>query len=349
MNIYRITLFLFLFLFLFEEYLKVNKQMYKYLKILSIILLVILAGCRGVLARDDKMYVDLFNNFNFSYTFFKESRFEILYLLLNGVIKFFTQNFNFLFFIIALLSLYNVYKFINYFSVSFFYSLTFYYCRWFFTREFTQIRNGLAYSFFCLGLIELYKKNEKKYYFYILVGSLIHKSIFFCMVFPIFIKFLNRHLKSKEKFVYLTILLIPLINTKLFLNKILSALGVPQDYLIGIFSKKNTDIVYFYSILFLFVLILFDKKLKLLFRMKYIFLKKVYIFSCLTAAILFYYGYIAGRLSSFFNVEFLLQDKLLKLFKHKLILRIILSIFLILLYYINFTLRLEMEYWNYFK
>lgn len=348
MNIYRIIFLLLLLLFLLEDYLKLNKKIYQSLKVLTIVILVILAGCRGELARDDRMYITLFNNFNYSYTFLKESRFEILYLFLNGAIKFFTQNFNFLFFIVALLSLYNIYKFIDYFSISFFYSVVFYYCRWFFTREFTQIRNGLAYSFFCLGLMELYKKNEKKYYFYVLIGGLIHKSIFFCILFPIFLRFLDNNLRIKEKFIYIIILLVPLINTKLLLNEILSRLGVPQGYLTGIFSEKNTDVVYFYSVLFLIILILFDKKLKLLFQTKYIFLKKVYIFSCLTGAFLYHYGDIAGRLCSFFNVEFLLQDKLLNIFKNRFILKLIIIVFLILLYYVNFTLRGEIEYWNYF-
>ena len=109
------------------------------------------------------------------------------------------------------------------------------------------------------------------------------------------------------------------------------------------------DIVYFYSLVFLIILIIFDKKLKLLFQTKYIFLKKIYIFSCLTGAVLYHYGDIAGRLSSFFNVEFLLQDKLLNIFKNKFILRVILTLFLMGLYYVNFTLRLEIEYWNYFN
>lgn len=255
----------------------------------------------------------------------------------------------FCFFFIAGISLYNLYKFINFFSVSFFYSLSFYYCRWLFLKEFTQIRSGLACSFLYLALIELYKKNEKKYYFWILIGGMFHKAIFFCLVFPIFLKVMNRDLKFKEKVIYILILITPFINIKNYLNIILMKLGIHQVYLTGYYSEKDTNIVYYYSIIFLMVLIIFDKKLKSLFKIKYIFLKKVYIFSCLIGAILYHYGDIAGRLSSFFNVEFLLQDKLLKLFKNRLILRTILAVLLIGLYYVNFTLRLEIEYWNYFK
>ncbi|AVQ17671.1 EpsG family protein [Fusobacterium mortiferum] len=349
MNIYRSILILLLFFFIFEDYIKNNKKMYKFLKIFTIILLVILIGFRGNIARDDQMYIDLLKQFQYSFDFIKDSRFEILYLFLNGMIKVFTDNYSVLFSIVAGISLYNLYKFIDFFSVSFFYSLSFYYCRWIFLKEFTQIRSALACSFLYLALIELYKKNENKYYFWILIGGMFHKAIFFCFTFPIFLKLINRSLKIKEKVIYIFILIFPIIDFKSYFNIFLSKIGIYQVYLTGRYSDKSTDIVYFYSIIFLVILTLFDKKLKLLFQRKYIFLKKVYIFSCLTGAILYHYGDIAGRLTSFFNVEFLLQDKLLSLFKNRLILKVILALFLIGLYYVNFTLKLEIEYWDYFN
>lgn len=349
MNIYRIVFILLLLLFIFEDYLKNNKKIYKFLKFFIMVVLVILVGGRGNLARDDQMYIELLNQFHYSVDFIRESRYEILYLFLNGIVKIFTDNYNILFFIVAGISLYNLYKFIDFFSVSFFYSLSFYYCRWIFLKEFTQIRNSLACSFLYLALIELYKKKERRYYFWILIGGMFHRAIFFCLIFPIFLKLLNRNLKVKEKIIYISILLVPFINTKEHLNVLLFKLGIHQVYLTGQYSEKSVDIVYFYSLVFLIILIIFDKKLKLLFQTKYIFLKKIYIFSCLTGAVLYHYGDIAGRLSSFFNVEFLLQDKLLNIFKNKFILRVILTLFLMGLYYVNFTLRLEIEYWNYFN
>ncbi|STO31143.1 Uncharacterised protein [Fusobacterium necrogenes] len=349
MNIYRIILIVLLLLFVIEDYLKKNKKIYGFLKIFMLLILLFLIGCRGNIARDDQMYISLLNEFEYSLTFIKESRFEIFYLFLNGIVKFVIDDYNVLFLVIAGINLYNLYKFISFFSVSFFYSLSFYYCRWIFLKEFTQIRSGLACSFLYLALIELYKKKEKKYYFWVLVGGLFHKAIFFAVFFPIFLKLLNKNLEIKEKIIYIFILGFPFFNIKGYLNIILLKLGIHQVYLTGYYSEKTTNIVYFYSLFFLIVLIIFDRKLKLLFFSRYIFLKKVYIFSCLIGAILYHYGDIAGRLSSFFNVEFVLQDKLLNIFKSRFMLRIVLLLFLILLYYVNFTLKLELEYWNYFK
>ena len=186
MNIYRIVLISLLFLFIFEDYIKKNKKVYKFLKIFMVIVLVLLIGCRGNIARDDQMYIDLFKQFQYSFDFIKDSRFEILYLFLNGIVKIFTDNYNILFSVVVGISLYNLYKFIEFFSFSFFYSLVFYYCRWIFLKEFTQIRSGLACSFLYLALIELYKKNEKRYYFWIFIGGMFHKAIFFVLFFLYF-------------------------------------------------------------------------------------------------------------------------------------------------------------------
>ena len=118
-------------------------------------------------------------------------------------------------------------------------------------------------------------------------------------------------------------------------------------YLIGEYSKRQSYVGIYYSFFFLIILCFFSKKLKKI--DKYKFLKEVYIFSAFISSSLFYYGEIAGRLSSFFNIEFLLHDKILKIFKNKILIKIIMVIFLILMYKVNFTNRLEYEYWEYFS
>ena len=71
--------------------------------------------------------------------------FEYGYILLNMLIKTITTNSNYLFMSVALISLFNLKKFIEYFSKNYFYSLSFYYARYFFLKEFNQIRNVLEY------------------------------------------------------------------------------------------------------------------------------------------------------------------------------------------------------------
>mgnify|MGYP003371783485 CR=1 FL=1 len=348
-NIYRIIFLILIILFILEDYLKKSKKIYKFFKVISIIILILLVGCRGIIARDDKMYFDIFEYvpkiYELSFHYLELERVEMGYTILNSMVKTFTENYKIIFFIVALISFINLYIFINYFSNYFFYSIAFYYCRWLFLKEFTQVRSALACSFFYIGLIFLYKKKYLYYFFCILLGGVFHKAILFCLIFPLFIYFYQK--KYINKIVYILIIFLPFINTKIILNNILLKMKlIDPVYLIGEYSKRQSYIGIYYSLFSLMILYFFNKKLKKI--EKYNFLKRIYIFSIFISSSLFYYGDITGRLSSFFNVEFLLHDKVLKIFKNKILIKIIMVIFLILMYKINFTNRLEYEYWNYF-
>ena len=350
MNVYRIIFLFLIVLFLLEDKIRKSQKTYKVYKILSIIILILLVGLRGDIARDDIMYIEIFKRipsiFNLGIECIKNERVEFGYIILNSIVKTFSENYNLLFLIVAIISFTNLYIFINYFSSYYFYSLAFYYTRWMFLKEFTQIRSALACSFFYVGLIFLEKKKYYKYIIFVIIGSIFHKSILFCVSYPIFLYFVKN--KKIEKIIYGSILLLPMINTKEILNKILLNLKlVHPTYLIGYYSSRNSYIGVYYSILFLILLVILNKKLKKI--KKYNFLKELYIYSVFISSSLFYYGDITGRLSSFFNVEFLLQDKMLKIFKNKLLIKFLMIIFLILLYKSNFTNRLENEYLPYFK
>ena len=143
-----------------------------------------------------------------------------------------------------------------------------------------------------------------------------------------------------KKIIYILILILPFIDIKEILNQILLKYHlIASTYLNGYYSTKQTYMAVFYSIFFLVVILVLDSKLK---KVKnYIFLKKIYIYSIFIGNVLFYYGAISGRLSSFFNIEFLLQDKILKIIKNKLIVKFFMILFLIFLYKINVVNRLE--------
>lgn len=346
MNIYRVVFLLLTIFFLFEEYLKKKKKLYKCIQYLSLIILILVAGLRSLNVIDGPMYFDIFKNvppiFELSMEYLKRERIENGFIILNSMIKTFTSNYHWAFFIVALITLMNIYFFINYFSQNFFCSLIFYYTRWFYLKEYTQSRNALACSFFYIGLIFLEKKKYFKYYLLIFLGGLFHKSIFFCMTFPIFKYFLEKkkYENLNKKIIYILIFILPFINIKEILNKILLKYNlISTTYLTGYYSAKQTYIGVFYSIFFLVVILILDIKLKKI--KNYIFLKKLYLYSIFIGNILFYYGAISGRLSSFFNVEFLLQDKILKIIKNKMIIKFFMILFLIFLYKINIVNRLE--------
>lgn len=351
MNIYRIILLIFLILFLFEDYIKTNKVLYKILKIITILILILLISFKGNIGRDTQMYIKYFENLSFSIEYWKSTRFEFLFFLINLVIRFFTENVIWLFTFVAIISFINIYIFINYFSISFFYSITFYYCRWFFIKDFSGIRNALASSIFYIALIKLYQSKKKEYYILVIISGLVHKSMFFYLLLPVVCSFVTK----RNKIFYLLIILIPVFyilgNLKEKLNYIFLKLGIPSAYITGVYSEKDSNIIYIYSILLLVLLLFFNKKLKNKFQQKYIFLKEIYYFSMLVGASLYGYGDLAGRLVAFSNPEFVLQDKLLYLFKNRLLVRFLLIFLLIFLYYINFVVKdgLEAEYLPYFS
>lgn len=342
MNIYRLIFIFLIILFLFEDEIRKNKKIYKSLKFLIVTIIIFMVGLRGLIAFDSGNYYRVFKNipnlFDLTFSYLDRQVMEKGYLCLNSLIKTLGFDFWMVFFIVAMISLINISIFINYFSNYFFYSLAFYYTRWLFLKEFTQIRSGLACSFLYLGFIQLHKNKYRNYILLILVGSIFHKSVLFGVTFPIFNYFFNK--KYFTKLILVFIFILPFINTKLFLNKVLTPLlGENSVYLTGVFSARNSYIGVYYSFFFLIVVLVLnyyfkkDSKLKLL--------KNLFIYSVFINSSLFQYGDICGRLSSFFNVEFVIQDKFLKIFKNKILVKILMVMFLMLLFKVNFINRTE--------
>lgn len=355
MNIYRVILLIFIILFIFEERLKKNKKIYKLLKNLSILILVLLCTFKGSVARDTEMYRGYFEKIPniFEIDLLLVFPFEYGYILLNMLIKTITTNSNYLFMSVALISLFNLKKFIEYFSKNYFYSLSFYYARYFFLKEFTQIRNGLAYSFILLALIKLYEKKKEYFIIYILIAGSFHKSAYFALTFLIIEKILNK--KKIKKLILIIIPILPFLGIKNLIVKIIKFLvgGKPiylDAYLTGVFSKPHAGYsAIIFAIILLYLLLIFYKKILL--NKKVCFIFNTYLYSVLISSVFWGFGDIQGRLASFFNTEFVLVDKVPKLFKNKIIIKTLMIIYVILIYYVCFTrrLNLEKEYLPYFR
>lgn len=222
-----------------------------------------------------------------------------------------------------------------------------------FLREFTQIRNGLGYSFFLIALIYIHKNRIRKAIFIILLGGAFHKSIYFCLTFIVFKYLLDKKI-IKEWFLMILIYIFPFIDLKKWLNVIfINLLGnnyIIRGYVLGKSSTNETDIFVYYSLVFLIILLVFNKKIiKRDNRKTYKLLKNSYLYSIFIMTLFFDYGDLRGRLSSFFNTEFVLQERIYSLIKNKLVVKIILVIYLILIYYIVFARRYEQEYLPYFN
>lgn len=172
----------------------------------------------------------------------------------------------------------------------------------------------------------------------ILIGSIFHKSILFGLTFPIFNYFFNK--KYFDKLILVSIFILPLFNTKTFLDKIfVHVLSKNSVYLMGVYSNRNNYMGVYYSLIFLVIVLFFSYYFKKSERLKL--LKNIFIYSTFISSSLFYYGDISGRLSSFFNVEFVMQDKFIDIFKNKIFIKVLMIIFLVLLFKINFINRVE--------
>ena len=330
MNIYRVILLIFIILFIFEERLKKNKKIYKLVKNLSILILVLLCTFKGSVARDTEMYRGYFEKIPniFEIDLLLVFPFEYGYILLNMLIKTITTNSNYLFMSVALISLFNL-------------------------KEFTQIRNGLAYSFILLALIKLYEKKKEYFIIYILIAGSFHKSAYFALTFLIIEKILNK--KKIKKLILIIIPILPFLGIKNLIVKIIKFLvgGKPiylDAYLTGVFSKPHAGYsAIIFAIILLYLLLIFYKKILL--NKKVCFIFNTYLYSVLISSVFWGFGDIQGRLASFFNTEFVLVDKVPKLFKNKIIIKTLMIIYVILIYYVCFTrrLNLEKEYLPYFR
>lgn len=355
MNIYRIILLIFIILFIFENILKENKKIYKLIKNLSILILVFLCAFKGNVARDTEMYRGYFEKIPniLEINLLPLFPFEYGYILLNMIIKTMTKNSDYLFMAVALISLFNLKKFIEYFSESYFFSLSFYYARYFFLKEFTQIRNGLAYSFILLALIKLYEKKRTYFIIYVLIAGSFHKSAYFALTFLIIEKMLNK--KKIKKLILIIIPILPFLGIKNLVIRIIKFLvrgkAIYLDaYLTGVFSKPHAGYsAIIFAIILLYLLLIFYKKILL--NKKVCFIFNAYLYSVLISSIFWGFGDIQGRLASFFNTEFILVDKVPNIFKNKIIIKILMVAYVILIYYTCFTMRLnlEQEYLPYFR
>ncbi|RRD27112.1 EpsG family protein [Fusobacterium canifelinum] len=194
MLVYTISIYICFFLKILNK---------KKLKNITLVFLTLLAGLRYNVGADYLSYRLIFNRIKLG----EKIRTEPLYWLLNKI----SFNYTFLLTLVAFLSLYLVFKFINYLDKQNFYFILFgyfsiYYLQW----NLSTIRQGIAISFFLYSSIFLFEKKYKKYLFIILIGCFFHKSLVLAFLLYPILKW-----DIKEKY-----LLFMFIFFKLFENEI---------------------------------------------------------------------------------------------------------------------------------
>lgn len=354
MNIYRVIFLILLVCFMFEDYIKKDKKIYKIIKLFSVLLVVLMVGLRGFLGPDIKNYYNAYilipNLDNLTWRYLEYQIMEPGYLIVNSIIKTLGIEFWGVLFFSSLITMINLYKFFNYFSNYFFYSLTFYYVRWLFLKDFIQIRNAIASSFLLVSFISLKEKKYKRFIFLILVGCLFHKTVIIGLTLPIFQYFYRK--KRCRNIILLVCFILPFVSTKKYLNSILIPIfGADNVYLTGVYSTRESNLVIYYFYIIFMIIYILNRFLKKKYNNQE-FLESILGYSLFFNSLFFHFGDLGGRLVSYFNVEYIVEDKFLKIFKPRFLIKTIIILFLLFLFKINFIDRIEkgiLPYKTYFQ
>ena len=262
----------------------------KELKNITLIFLTLFAGLRFNVGADYLSYGYIFNTIKSN----QNIRIEPLYWLINKILP----NYILVCSFVAFLSLYFIFKFINYLDEKNFYFILFgyvsiYYLQW----NMSTVRQGLAISIFLYSTIFLFEKKYKKYLFFILVGGLFHKTLFLAfLIYPIF------KLKIKDRFLIISFFCLFIFRKEIFsilefliLNYRISyssyILGFVKNQLLNSGIKKTFIIR---VLIYLSISYLSQKKI-LKTNYKIYVIKKIACFLMLSNLILQSYGNVAIR------------------------------------------------------
>ena len=171
---YIIIVTLFILGFIFNK----NKFDKRVVLILSILFMFIFSTFRDVsVGNDTNEYVRVFNSFGGIDKLadnINSSRYELGYVLINTIIKTFTNNYTILLGIISIIYLYSIYHFINKHSKSKWISIFLFYTLGIYFLIFNLLRQCIAISIFLYAIDFIINKNPIKYIISIFIASLFH-------------------------------------------------------------------------------------------------------------------------------------------------------------------------------
>jgi hypothetical protein len=340
--IYFITI-----LFSFIGFLTKEKNIRLTIMLIIMYILTLYAGFRIPSGGDWYNYVAIFKNiksYNEIFMYYAYSK-EPLYLLINLLIKEFTNNYFILFFLISLFAIFfNFYSYKKYTKYCFI-SIIIYMAFFYYFREMGAIRAGLAYAIFLFSLQYVIKKNFIKFLFLNILAIGFHfTAILGIIIYPIY------HLIdwNKQKLfifllfsIFLSLLHIDLLVIKFFphinfilLKKIFNYQKDPH-----LFYSLGLDLTNIKNILISFLFILIYDFLKS--KNKYFKLILItYLIGVSFRLIFSDWGVLAARSATLFNsVEVILLTYCLYLLKgnYKVIGIIILIIYSFMLHYYSFN------------
>lgn len=351
---YFIT-FILLAFFSLSQFIKEINNIRLLLFIFSTLHLIAFAGFRKAgVGFDDFNYVEVFQNVHQIldpiegrlYYSLKDLHMEYGYVFLNSLIRYFTDSYTVLFFIVASISV--GINSLNYYKLSKYPFLVqlLYFSHYYLLRDMNQIRAGIASAIILFTIYTIYEKKTLKTITLILLASLFHMSAIIA-VLPLFVSifFKKWEMALDRKKIILLLAISVIIGSQgmgHLLTKSLPDLGVltiklnpyleweEYNYALGLLDITNIK-----NISILLILLLLWNRLE----------RKVQYFHIL---ILFFvlgvcfrlafndFAIIAGRMSSVLtSVEVILIPSLITCFRHKVVITILVILYSFGLLYLN--------------
>ncbi len=336
-----IFLFFIPFVFLYEY--KIDYKLKYIFTLISCILLVFLSGLRGSVDGDYESYLDIFNKLSNHYRDYANIV-EPGFVVLNLITFKLNLGFNFLIFIMAVLTILPKIYFFYKRSLNFPLTLIIFFSTSYFIFDFTQIRQALAIGLFIYSLRFIIEKKIVSYFLVIIVASLFHVSAL--ILLPGYFLF-NKEISNKILYsIVLVCSFVSLLQLKINLFDIL----FEKTLLIDNFSEKlniyqQSEIYSFISIKqILFGLLFIHIKKSNYANQKYLnILVNLYVFGILFATILNQISEVAFRIKwYFFWTECLLVVSFIShIAKNRFTTKFILNSVFIIYYFIIFVILLE--------
>lgn len=171
--IYFVIIFILFILCIRIEF-KDTKNIHNVLFFVAVLMLILFAGLRGNIEPDYMNYKDIFRTSSFSTP--TATTIEPGYFYFNKIIYELGLQFQWVIFIMAVLSVGIKAYFFKHNSPNFIFSLLLFYCSVYFLYDFIAIRQALALSVFLLALPYLIKRDIVKYFILVILASTIHIS-----------------------------------------------------------------------------------------------------------------------------------------------------------------------------
>lgn len=307
------------------------------------LLLVLLTGLRYQIGQDYNVYFSLFNTITF---WGRNINYEAGFIILVKIIKLINANPFFVFFIISLLTYILIYKGLKKSSLDSFLSLFLYYAIYMIPFSFNAIGQSIVVAIFIYLFDDIENKKVKKVIFYTVVATFIHTSGILIILAYIFY-----HLKiSKRALLLLGIssFFIYLFSDKIYMVTIICSPDFISEKLLS-YSGLYPEKIRYKSILQRLVMLLFMTSLGIKDKKNYnIF--KIYFFGLLLYIILGFNSLYSTRINLFFKVtEIILLPNLIHRNKNKILNKVVISIFALLILITNFFYKANFPYKSIFN